>query len=172
MHVLITDLLTYSRIGTRGQPFQPVNCQQVLEKVMINLQIAVQESKAQITHNPLPTVWGDETQLIQLFQNLIGNAVKFRADRPLEICIHAEPKDDCWRFSIQDNGIGIESQHFERIFKVFQRLHSRSSYTGTGIGLAICKKIVERHDGAIQVESKPGKGTTFYFTISRKGDPI
>jgi signal transduction histidine kinase len=110
-------------------------------------------------------------QLTQLFQNLIGNAIKFRGDRPPEICIGAEPDGDCWRFSIQDNGIGIEPQHIERIFMVFQRLHSRSTYAGTGIGLAICKKIVERHGGAIRVASEPGKGATFSFTIPRKGEP-
>ncbi len=172
MQVLIADLLAYSRIGTRGQSFQPVNCEQVLEKAMINLHIAIQESGAQITHPPLPTVWGDAMQLTQLFQNLIGNAIKFRRDRPPEICIRAEPEEDCWRFSVRDNGIGIEPQHFERIFMVFQRLHSRSAYPGTGIGLAICKKIVERHGGAIWVESEPGQGATFYFTIPKKGGPL
>jgi light-regulated signal transduction histidine kinase (bacteriophytochrome) len=120
----------------------------------------------------LPSVWGDAPQLTQLFQNLIGNAIKFRGDRLPEISIRAEPEDDCWRFSVQDNGIGIEPQHFERIFMVFQRLHSRSAYAGTGIGLAICKKIVERHGGTICVESEPGQGAAFYFTIPRKGDQL
>jgi signal transduction histidine kinase len=172
MQVLIADLLAYSRIGTRGQSFRPVNCEQALEKAMINLHIAIQESGAQITHTPLTTVWGDAMQLTQLFQNLIGNAIKFRRDRPPEIYIRAEPEEDAWRFSVRDNGIGIEPQHFERIFMVFQRLHSRSAYPGTGIGLAICKKIVERHGGAIWVESEPGQGATFYFTIPKKGGTL
>jgi len=172
MQMLISDLLAYSRIGTRNQPFQPINCEQVLEKAMINLHIAIQESGAHITHSPLPSVWGDATQLTQLFQNLIGNAIKFRSDRPPEICICAEPDEDCWRFSIQDNGLGIEPQYFTRIFMIFQRLHSRGAYPGTGIGLAICKKIVERHGGAIRLESEPGQGTTFYFMIPKKGDQL
>jgi PAS domain S-box-containing protein len=170
MQVLITDLLVYSRIGTQGRPFRPVNCEEALERAMRNLQLAVKESGAHITHDPLPSVWGDDMQLTQLFQNLIGNAIKFRGDAPPRICIGAEPEGDFFRFSIKDNGIGIEPHHLERIFMVFQRLHSRSAYAGTGIGLAICKKIVERHGGEIRVASEPGQGTTFYFSIPMKGD--
>jgi light-regulated signal transduction histidine kinase (bacteriophytochrome) len=169
MQVLINDLLAYSRVGTRGKPFQSTDCEAVVGTVLGNLSVAIQESGARITHGPLPTVMGDATQLAQLFQNLIGNAIKFRRDQPPEICIRAEPGDAGWCFSVQDNGIGIESQYFDRIFQVFQRLHGRGVYPGTGIGLAICKKIVERHGGAIWVESVPDQGATFYFTIAEKG---
>ena len=172
MQVLINDLLTYSRVGTKGHPFQSTDCETVVKTALENLQFAIQDSGAQVGHGPMPAVMGDATQLTQLFQNLIGNAIKFRRDQPLEICIRAEPSEGGWRFSIQDNGIGIESQYFDRIFGLFQRLHGRVAYPGTGIGLAICKRIVERHGGAIWVESTPGQGATFYFTIPEKGrDP-
>ncbi len=172
MQVLINDLLTYSRVGTKGHPFQSTDCETVVKTALENLQFAIQDSGAQVGHGPMPAVMGDATQLTQLFQNLIGNAIKFRRDQPLEICIRAEPSEGGWRFSIQDNGIGIESQYFDRIFGLFQRLHGRGAYPGTGIGLAICKRIVERHGGAIWVESTPGQGATFYFTIPEKGrDP-
>jgi chemotaxis family two-component system sensor kinase Cph1 len=137
-----------------------------LQEALSNLSVAIRESGAQITHDPLPTVMGDATQLVQLFQNLIGNALKFRREEPPEIHIRAEPKDGFWRLSVQDNGIGIESKYSDRIFVVFQRLHGRVAYPGTGIGLAICKKIVERHGGTIWVESELGKGSTFHFTLS------
>ena len=168
MQALINDLLAYSRIGTQGQAFQPTDCEAVLQMAMRNLEVAIRESGAQIAHDPLPTVMGDATQLVQLFQNLIGNALKFRRDEPPQIHIRAELKAGFWCLSVQDNGIGIESQYFERIFVVFQRLHGRGSYPGTGIGLAICKKIVERHGGTIWVESELGKGSTFRFTIPGK----
>lgn len=165
MRVLIDDLLAYSRIATRGQTFQPTDSEKALKAAIGNLQIAIQDSGAQITHDPLPTVMADATQLAQLFQNLISNAIKFRRAEAPEVHIHAEPKGNFWCFSVQDNGVGIEPQYFDRIFVVFQRLQSRSAAPGTGIGLAICKKIVERHGGTIWVESELGKGTTFYFTI-------
>jgi signal transduction histidine kinase len=168
MQLLINDLLSYSRVGTKGQPFQPVDCEQALQMAMRNLQVAIRESGAQITHDPLPAVMGDATQLEQLFQNLIGNALKFRRDEPSKIHVGAEQKNGCWYLSVQDNGIGIEAQYFDRIFIVFKRLHGRNVYPGTGIGLAICKKIVERHGGAIWVESEVGKGSTFRFTIPEK----
>ena len=170
MQVLINDLLAYSRIGTQGQPFQPTDCEAVLQAALRNLQIAIRESGAQITHDPLPTVRGDATQLVQLFQNLVGNALKFRRDGPPRIHIRAEPGDGLWCLSVQDNGIGIESQYFDRIFVLFQRLHGRSTYSGTGIGLAICKKIAERHGGTIWVESELGKGSTFRFTIPENAE--
>jgi PAS domain S-box-containing protein len=169
MQALINDLLAYSRVGSKGKPFGPVDTAEVLRRVLKNLEIAVQESDARITVDPLPTVTGDATQLTQLFQNLVGNAIKFRGSQPPVIRISAasDPKEGgvLWQFVVRDQGLGIESQHFERIFVIFQRLHSREEYPGTGIGLAVCKKIVERHGGQIWVESKPGAGTAFYFTL-------
>jgi signal transduction histidine kinase len=166
MQRLINDLLAYSRIGTQGQGFKPTDCEAVLQTTIRNLQVGIRESGAQITHDPLPTVIGDATQLVQLFQNLIGNALKFRREEPPQIQIRAESKGDFWWLSVQDNGIGIEAQYFDRIFVVFQRLHGRGKYPGTGIGLAICKKIVERHGGTIWVESEFGKGSTFHFMLA------
>jgi light-regulated signal transduction histidine kinase (bacteriophytochrome) len=168
MQVLINDLLAFSRIGTQGQAFQPADCEAVLQTAMRNLQLAIRESGAQITHDPLPTLMGDATQLAQLFQNLIGNALKFRREESPEIHIRAGLKDGIWCLSVRDNGIGIEAKYFDQIFVVFQRLHGRVAYPGTGIGLAICKKIVERHGGTIWVESEFGKGSTFHFTIPEK----
>lgn len=165
MQTLINDLLAYSRLEIRGKVFEPVDCQAVLDDVLVALQTAIEENSAVITHGPLPTIQADRTQLFQLFQNLIGNAIKFRGDKPPLIHIAAEPKDDRWLFSVSDNGIGIDPQYAERIFVIFQRLHSRDKYSGTGIGLAICKKIVERHGGKIWVKSESGKGSTFYFII-------
>ncbi|BBD65636.1 multi-sensor signal transduction histidine kinase [Nostoc commune NIES-4072] len=179
MQTLINDLLNYSRVSTRGQPFIPVNCSIVLEQAIANLQIAISDSKAIITHDPLPEVMADVTQLIQVFQNLIGNAIKFCRHQQPQIHIgvakpngnldgeslNVIPSVDEWLFWVRDNGIGLESQYAERIFIIFQRLHGRDKYPGTGIGLAICKKIIERHGGRIWVESKLGEGSTFYFTI-------
>ncbi len=165
MQALINDLLAFSRVGTRGQPFKPTDCLASLTAALTNLATPIQESKAVVTHDSLPTVMADPTQMAQLFQNLIGNAIKFRnADRP-KIRITVEHQKDEWLFAVRDNGIGIEPQYFERIFGVFQRLHTRRVYPGTGIGLAICKKIVERHKGRIWLESEPGQGSIFYFTI-------
>jgi PAS domain S-box-containing protein len=172
MQNLINDLLTYSRIGTKVQPFELTDCETVLNTVMHNLKIAIEESKAQVAHTPLPTVMGDSTQLIQLFQNLIGNAIKFCRERQPFVRIGAEQKDDFWLFSVEDNGIGIDPKYFEQIFVIFQRLHNWKDYPGTGIGLAICKRIVQRHGGEIWVESKLGNGTTFFFTIPIMTDRI
>ncbi|HXG31270.1 MAG TPA: ATP-binding protein, partial [Thermodesulfobacteriota bacterium] len=165
MQRLINDLLMYSRVGTRGKPFEQTDCNTVLDKALNNLKIAIEERKALVTHDPLPTVMGDPTQLIQLFQNLIGNAIKFCNGRRPEVHIGVESKSGDWLFSVRDNGIGIAPEYFERIFVIFQRLHNKEEYSGTGIGLAVCKKIVERHGGRIWVESELGKGTTFCFTI-------
>ena len=165
MQTLINDLLTYSRVGTRGKPLTPIDCTSVLEQVLMNLEVAIDESGAVVTHDPLPTVMADDSQLAQVFQNLIGNAIKFRGEEPPHIHIAAEQKSDEWVFSVADNGIGIDPESFDRIFEIFQRLHGRDEYSGTGIGLAVCKKIVERHGGRMWVESEPGKGATFYFTI-------
>jgi signal transduction histidine kinase len=166
MQQLINDLLAYARVDSRGKPFEPTDCNQVLEDVLANLTHAVEQSGAAITHDPLPTLDADATQLAQLFQNLIGNAIKFRGAEPPRIHVGAQRKNGDWQLSVSDNGIGIEARHFERIFAMFQRLHTAEQYPGTGIGLAICKKIVERHGGQIWVESEPGKGSTFHFTLA------
>lgn len=167
MQALIDDLLTYSRVGTKAKPLEPVDCTPVVETALRSLRMVIEESGAQIEYGTLPTVLGDAAQLAQLFQNLIANALKFRADQPPRIQIRAEREDGFWRFEVQDNGIGIAPEYFDRIFVMFQRLHSRSTYPGTGIGLAICKKIVERHGGRIWVESEPGQGALFKFTLLR-----
>jgi light-regulated signal transduction histidine kinase (bacteriophytochrome) len=168
MQQLINDLLEFSRVGTRGKELVPTDCEVVLNRVLANLSVAIAESHATITRDPLPTVLGDEIQLIQLLQNLIGNAIKFRGEEPPKVHISVKRQEKEWLFSVRDNGIGMEPEYFDRIFTIFQRLHSRSEYPGTGIGLAVCKKIVERHGGRIWVESEPGVGTAFYFTLRRK----
>ncbi|HEY9742022.1 MAG TPA: CHASE3 domain-containing protein [Coleofasciculaceae cyanobacterium] len=165
MQQLINDLLEFSRVGTRGKSLELTDCEAVLSQVLANLKVAIAESHVIITHDPLPTLMGDETQLMQLLQNLIANAIKFRREEPPRVHIKAVKRENEWVFSVSDNGIGMEPEYFERIFTIFQRLHSKSEYPGTGIGLAVCKKIVERHGGRIWVESQPGVGTTFYFTI-------
>jgi PAS domain S-box-containing protein len=169
MQNLINALLTYSRVGSRSKPFQPVNLEEVFSIVLTNLQVAFTESRAEITHDPLPTIPADEGQITQVFQNLISNAVKFHGNEPPLVHVSAEHKDREWIFSVADNGIGIESQYFERIFSIFQRLHGHE-YPGTGAGLSIAKRIVERHGGRIWVESQPGQGSTFYFSFSEKGE--
>jgi PAS domain S-box-containing protein len=165
MRVLINDLLQYSRVGTHGEPFQSVDCEILLNQALANLQISFKDCDAKLTRGPLPTVIADGQQLVQLFQNLIGNALKFRRNVEPLIHVSAKRNDNDWLFSVRDNGTGIEPQYAERIFVIFQRLHGRDEYPGTGIGLSICKKIVERHGGSIWVESEPGIGSTFYFTI-------
>jgi PAS domain S-box-containing protein len=170
MQILINDLLQYSRVGTRGRALAPTDANQVLEAARANLRVVLEESGAKITSDELPTVMGDPVQLSQLFQNLLGNAVKFRNEGEApRLHIGTERRDGEWLFSVGDNGIGIEPEYLERIFVIFQRLHARTEYSGTGIGLAVCKKIVERHGGKIWVESVPGEGSTFYFTL-RAGD--
>ncbi len=165
MQLLIRDLLAYSQVGTKEKIFQATNCSEVLERALLNLHSAIEESGVKLTYDILPMVMADPSQLIRLFQNLIGNAIKFRGERPLKIHISAEQKRREWIFSVCDNGIGIDPKQFERIFIVFQRLHTREEYDGTGIGLSICNKIVEHHGGRIWVESEVGRGSTFYFTI-------
>jgi len=177
LQVLINDLLAYSRVATHGKPFAATECSEVLSRVLSNLKIAIEESRAIVRYSSLPNIIADATQMTQLFQNLIGNGIKFCHLQPPEIHISAERRTNprpapgtapgpVWLFSVRDNGIGIEPQYFERIFVIFQRLHGRQQYPGTGIGLAICKKIVERHGGHIWVESAPSEGATFHFTIS------
>jgi DNA-binding LacI/PurR family transcriptional regulator/signal transduction histidine kinase len=166
MQTLIMDLLAYSRVGTRGKPFEPTDLGDALDAALANLQVAIEETGASITQDQMPTLSVDAIQITQLFQNLISNAIKFRQqNEPPEIHIGAEHKDSNYVLSVQDNGIGIDPQHFDRIFMIFQRLHTRDEYEGTGIGLALCKRIVERHGGQIWVQSEPGEGSTFSFTI-------
>lgn len=168
MQKLINDLLTYSRVGTHGKPKKPTDCEQAVHQAVANLKMAIEESRASVTWNPLPTVLGDGTQLVQLFQNLIGNSIKFRGSEPPRIFISTEENEEECIFSVQDNGIGIDPMYNDRIFLVFQRLHTIEEYPGTGIGLAVCKKIVERHGGKIWVTSKPGEGSSFSFTLPKE----
>ncbi|TAN42317.1 MAG: GHKL domain-containing protein [Nitrospirae bacterium] len=164
---MINGLLDYSRIETRGKPFEKTDCESVLQQTFDNMQVAVRESGAVVTHDPLPVVVADKTQLIQVFQNLIANAIKFRSGEIPRIHISARQEKDGFVFSVRDNGIGIEPQFNDRIFTLFRRLHGRE-YSGMGIGLTICRRIVERHGGKIWVESELGKGAVFYFTIPVK----
>jgi len=169
MQQLIVDLLAYSRIDTTGQEFAPTDCEGVLQRVLSDLRVAIEESGAEVTHDPLPQVMADNVQLGQVLQNLLGNAIKFRSQEPPRIHVSARQEGQQWVFSVRDNGIGINPRYAERIFGIFERLHPRTEYPGTGIGLAICKKIVERHGGQIWVESEPGKGAAFFFTLPIKG---
>jgi signal transduction histidine kinase len=165
MQMLINDLLAFSRVETRGKPLEPTDCEAVLSRTLANLAAMVQESGAVVTHDPLPTVLADEMQMGQIFQNLLINALKFKGGETPKVHIFAQRQGNDWLFGFQDNGIGIDPQHQERIFAIFQRLHRREDFPGTGLGLALCKKIAERHGGRIWVESEPGRGSTFYFTI-------
>jgi PAS domain S-box-containing protein len=185
MQRLIQDLLTYSRVGTRGKPFEPTDLNEIFSAVKDNLRLALEETRAVVENDPLPKIMGDAVQLVQLFQNLLGNALKFRSSKPPHVRVicerrtatscpvdgalgtrnkGGEPEEE-WVFRVRDNGIGIEPQFFDKIFVIFQRLHTHEQYPGTGIGLAICKKIVERHGGRIWVESAAGEGATFHFTL-------
>jgi signal transduction histidine kinase len=180
MRILIDDLLMYSRVSTTGRDFAPTDCDAVVDSALANLSVALNESAAIVTRDALPTIVADRSQLVQLFQNLIGNAIKFRGGNTPRICVGAERVTEGWQFSIRDNGIGIDPKYIEQLFVIFKRLHARSEYPGTGIGLAICKKIVERHRGKIWVNSKLGEGSTFSFIVpdhacrsakTAKGDP-
>lgn len=167
MQRLIQDLLAFSRVGTEVKTMLDINSEQPLQQALLNLRSVIEESGAVVTHDPLPTVQADELQLIQLFQNLIGNAIKYQDPGVPRIHVSAaENGGNKWIFSVRDNGLGIDSQYFDRIFGMFQRLHRREEFAGTGIGLAICKKIVERHGGSISVESQLGQGSTFRFTLT------
>ena len=165
MQTLINDLLAYSRVGTRGRELTPTDAGAALRQALGNLDASIQETGAEITRGEMPTVRADHTQLVQLFQNLIGNALKFRGEAPPKIHVDACRDGDHWLFSVRDNGIGIKPEFQYRIFLIFQRLHTRRQYAGTGIGLTICKKIADRHGGRIWVQSQPGEGATFYFTL-------
>jgi PAS domain S-box-containing protein len=170
MQRLIQDLLAFSRVGTKGKDFLDISSEEALQRALINLRGAIEESGALITHDPLPAVLADEMQLVQLFQNLVGNAIKYQKPGTPRVHISAGKNGaKQWTFSVKDNGLGIDPQYFERIFGMFQRLHKREEFAGTGIGLAICKKIVERHGGTISVESKPGEGSTFRFALIESG---
>ena len=171
MEQLITDLLTLSRVSTTGQALALANLGAPLNAALQNLQFNIQTAKATVTSDPLPSLPVDESQMVQLFQNLIANALKFRNESPPRIHIGAREEQGRWVIWVRDNGIGISPEYFERIFQVFQRLHTRKKYPGTGIGLAICKKIVERHGGKIWVESQPRQGSTFYFSIPEAAAP-
>ena len=165
MEELINDLLEYSRVGKAEQSWSLVDCEVIVDQALNNLQVSIQESQVKITRTPFPRVMGDSRQLIQLWQNLLDNAILYRHQESASIEIGAEVKPEQWLFWVKDNGIGIAPQYQERIFQIFQRLHTRDKYPGTGIGLAICHKIVERHGGRIWVESAVGEGATFYFTL-------
>jgi PAS domain S-box-containing protein len=165
MQRMIQDLLTYSRVNTRGNPFAPTDANSFLGQARANLSRIIEETRAVVTNDELPTIMADETQLVQVFQNLISNAIKFRSKELPRIHVSGERNGDEWVFSVKDNGMGIDPQYYERIFVIFERLHGKEEYPGTGIGLAICKRIVERHGGRIWIESEPGKGSMFYFTL-------
>ena len=167
MKQLIEDLLAYSRVGRRAMALKPVKMEAVMARVRTNLRGALEDSAGELTHDALPVVAGDESQLVQLLQNLAGNALKFHGEAAPRVHVSCAERDGEWEFTVQDNGIGIEPQYFERIFMVFQRLHDKGQYPGTGIGLAICKKVVDRHGGRIWVESAPGKGSRFHFTLPK-----
>jgi len=168
MRALISGLLQYSRLDGDQDTQEPVSAGEILDRALNNLSVAITDSGAVITHDTLPQIQADPLQFMQLFQNLIGNAIKFRSQEPPKIHIGVEKKGEEWQFSVKDNGIGIAPEYQERVFAMFQRLHNRTEYAGTGIGLAICKKIVERHGGRIWIESEAGKGATFYFTLPFK----
>jgi light-regulated signal transduction histidine kinase (bacteriophytochrome) len=168
MQSLIGGLLEYSRVGRLDEPFGAVNTNAALDQALSNLRSAIEEAHASITRGPLPTLTGNAGRIAQVFQNLIGNALKFRhPEQPVTVHVSAVPKATEWLFTIEDNGIGIDSQYLDRIFVIFQRLHTRAEYPGTGIGLSICKKVVERHGGRIWVESRVGEGSRFHFTFPR-----
>jgi len=166
MRQLILDLLEYSRVTHRDKSFAPTDCRKIVEQVLANLKLRIEETQARVTCDPLPTIMADQTQMMQVFQNLIGNALKFRnPDQPPCIHIGTEREDTHWRFYVRDNGIGINPEYYEQIFTIFKRLHTRRHYEGNGIGLSIVKRILERHKGLVWVESQPGQGSTFFFTI-------
>jgi light-regulated signal transduction histidine kinase (bacteriophytochrome) len=165
MQNLINDLLEYSRVTRSAREPKTTNCEFILNQALSNLKLFVIENKATVSHAFLPDVMADSTQLIQIFQNLIINGIKFHSDGAPQVHVSAEKKENEWVFSVRDNGIGIDPQYSKRIFEIFKRLHKREEYPGTGIGLAICNKIIERHNGRMWVESELGKGSTFYFTL-------
>jgi light-regulated signal transduction histidine kinase (bacteriophytochrome) len=169
MQSLINDLLIYARIGSHADDVVQADSGAALDRALANLKTTIADTGAAISRTAMPVVRADPTQLDQLFQNLLSNALKFRRDERPEVAVGAEALGDLWHFSVRDNGIGIDPSYFDRIFVIFQRLHNRDKYEGTGIGLSICKKIVERHGGTMWVESRPGSGSTFHFTLPAGG---
>lgn len=165
MQALIDDLLAYSRLDSQARPFKPVDCGQLFEEALANLTSRIQDTGAEITCSELPTVWADRVQFAQVLQNLIENGIKYNAAKPPKVRVGAEERDGNWVFSVADNGIGIDPKYHQRVFEIFRRLHTHQEYPGTGIGLTICHRIVERHGGRIWVESREGMGSTFYFTL-------
>jgi light-regulated signal transduction histidine kinase (bacteriophytochrome) len=164
MEMLLKDLLTYSQTGADAGPAQPVDFEPVMRKVLLNLQASIEQNDASISWESLPSVQAHEVRLVQLLQNIVGNAIKYRSQEAPRIRIAAERRDTDWLFIVEDNGIGIEPEYAPQIFGIFKRLHGQN-YPGTGIGLAICQRIVERYNGRIWVESKPGEGSRFFFTL-------
>lgn len=165
MQQLIDNLLEYSRVGQHRRPFERVDCGKIVDQTIRHLKPIIDESGAVITRGPLPEVLGDPSELGQLFQNLLSNAIKFHGSAPPRVEVEAERVGDEWKLWVRDHGIGIAPEHFDRIFRIFQRLHARSEYPGTGIGLAICRKVVENHEGTMWVESRPQEGARFCFTL-------
>jgi len=165
MQELINDLLAYSRVNRTTSEFEKVDLEKVLDEVLMYHKLSIKENDAHVTREPLPTVNGDYSQMVQVFQNLVGNAIKYRDEEAPKIHISAKKEDDNWLFKVEDNGIGIDPKYFERVFLIFKRLHTNEEYSGTGIGLAITKRIIERHGGDIWVDSQLGKGSKFYFNL-------
>jgi PAS domain S-box-containing protein len=165
MHLLINDLLAYSRVTSKDSEFKGIDLKRVMDEVIFNLEIDIEENQAVITQEPLPEIVGDYSQMVRVFQNLIGNAIKYRREEKPRIHVRTRKEPDHWLFSVEDNGIGIEPEYFGQVFQIFRRLHTQDEYGGTGIGLAITKRIIERHRGKIWLESEPEKGSTFYFTL-------
>jgi light-regulated signal transduction histidine kinase (bacteriophytochrome) len=167
MQRLIEDLLAFSRVATTGNALVETSSEYAFEQAMQNLHWAIKDTGALVTHDPLPSVMADEMQLVQLFQNLVGNAIKYQNPGVPQVHISATRQGGTnWTFAVKDNGLGIDPQYFERIFGMFQRLHKRDEFSGTGVGLAICKKIMERHGGTLVVESQLGQGSTFSFALA------
>ena len=170
MERLIEDLLSYARLESQDRHFVPVDCAAVFDDAVQLLEAEIRDTRAEVTSSPLPTIIGDQGLLVQLFQNLIGNGIKYHGARPPRVHVSAQRKNRAWLFSVSDNGIGIEPEQHQRIFEIFRRLHTQSEYPGTGIGLAVCRRVVERHGGTLWVESEPRKGSTFLFTIPDRNE--
>jgi light-regulated signal transduction histidine kinase (bacteriophytochrome) len=165
MQALIHDLLAYSRVDSRARPFSSVAVLDVFNDALAQMTSSIQDAAAKVTCDELPVVVGDRSQLVQLMQNLIGNGLKYHGDEPPNIHVSAKLNGNNWEFSVRDNGIGIEPRYHDQIFEIFKRLHNQKEYPGTGIGLSVCRRVVSRHGGRIWLESEPGHGSTFHFTI-------